>query len=126
MVYQSKFEICSVDVTFVCSISHIESFSFKKGCNDEDRPTILLLIFPAVAASSRALETGLAALAAFVEQQGDKAPQICNGNVDLLQRSLSQLSRQYTALLNLLGDVYPLLQCPKINELYSHVSHESK
>jgi hypothetical protein len=87
----------------------------------------LLRLFPAVAASGRALETGLAALAAFVEQQGENAPQICNGNViDLLQKSLSQLSEQYSALLKLVGDTYSYLQCPKINELYSHASHESK
>jgi hypothetical protein len=115
-----------VDVAFVCFISQFESPFLFKGCNDEDRPTILLLILPALAASFRAPEIGLAALAAFVEEQGDKAPQICNGNVDLLQRSLSQLSAQFSALLTLLGDLYPLLQCPKINELYSHASHESK
>jgi hypothetical protein len=107
-------------------ISLCISFFFKKGCNDEDRPTVLLLMLPAVAASFRALEIGLAALAAFVEQAGDKGPQICNGSVDLLQRSLSQLSEQYSARLNLLGDIYPLLQCPAINELYSHAAQESK
>jgi hypothetical protein len=104
----------------------LQLYIFIKACNDEDRPTILLRMFPAVAASFRALETGLAALAAFVEQQGEKAPQICNGNVDLLQKSLSQLSEQYSALLNLAGEAYSLLQCPNINELYSHVTHESK
>jgi hypothetical protein len=99
---------------------------FQKGCHDENRPTILLLIFPKIANVFRALEAGLAALAAFVEGQGDKAPQICNGNVDLLQRSLSHLSSQFDALLVLVAEIYPLLQCPAINELYTHVSQDSK